>query len=159
MQSTGVLNLVIGLTGVKEKCEAHLSYISIARVLCLFLFSLFTQPPHSSQRRRYISPPPVHAITSTPLVAEPLLIRSRLRAQTAPPPLALRPRVALLRRPHAPPSPSAAKLLTSPPSTPKPQPPRLQASTPFTPQPQPFHAHQVFEVLPERDGSREKEGE
>jgi hypothetical protein len=83
MQSTGVLNLVIGLTGVKEKCEAHLSYISIARVLCLFLFSLFTQPPHSSQRRRYISPPPVHAITSTPLVAEPLLIHSHLRADSA----------------------------------------------------------------------------
>jgi len=156
MQSTGVLNLVIGLTGVKEKCEAHLSYISIARVLCLFLFSLFTQPPHSSQRRRYISPPPVHAITSTPLVAEPLLIRSRLRAQTAPPPLALRQRAAHLRHPHAPPSPSADVLLTihaSTPSTPQPQLPCLQASTPFTPQPQPLHAHQVFEVLPNLDGA------
>ena len=145
-----------------------MSYISLARVLCLSLLSPFMPPPprtrvkpppHSSQRRRYTLPPPVHAITSSPRAAAPSLIRNRRRAQTAPLPLALRPRAAHLRHPHAPPSPSAAKLLTSTPSTPKPQPPRLQASTPFTPQPQPFHAHQVFEVLPKRDGSREKEGE
>ena len=70
MQSTGVLNLSIGLTGVKENPEAHLSFISLARgrlphSLC---FPDSAPPPlvPPLQRRRYTSPPPVHAIANAP---------------------------------------------------------------------------------------------
>jgi hypothetical protein len=36
--------------------------------------------------------------------------------------------------------------------------PRSRASTPFTPQPQPIRAREVFDRLPDRDGSREEKG-
>ena len=67
MQSTGVLNLGIGLTGVKEKCGVHMSYMYLARAAA-FSFLCFThvrlEPPprpHSPipHRRSSTQPPPL----------------------------------------------------------------------------------------------------
>jgi len=65
MQSTGVLNLSIGLTGVKENRGAHLSYISCPRALSLvftrfycLLAAAAVSHPRSPTRRRPEPPPP-----------------------------------------------------------------------------------------------------
>ena len=54
MKSTGVLNLVIGLTGVKEIRGARLSYMSLARAAAS-LPSLFHPRPSISNRRRALT--------------------------------------------------------------------------------------------------------
>ena len=155
--------------------------MSLARAAGPCFSSLFTPPPPDSfpSLRRLPSAPP-----ACPQPRAVVCLRSRhhsrarlhahraARATTcaayarsccsspAPAPPTRRPRAppCSLRRPHVPPSPSAAVLHAFTPSTPQPQPPRLQASTPFTPQPQPISARQVLDKLPVRDGSREEEG-
>ena len=54
MKSTGVLNLVIGLTGVKEIHGARLSYMSLARA-AVSLPSLSHPRPSISNRRRALT--------------------------------------------------------------------------------------------------------
>ena len=55
MKSTGVLNLVIGLTGVKEIRGAHLSYMCLVRAVGSSLPSLFRPTPPVSSRRRALT--------------------------------------------------------------------------------------------------------
>jgi len=96
MKSTGVLNLVIGLTGVKEIHGARLSYMSLARAAAslpssvspaFFLLAAAAPLPHPtrSRRRRSTSPPPYTATAG-------------LRCRSTP---SLHARAAALRRPRA----------------------------------------------------------
>ena len=81
MKSTGVLNLVNGLTGVKEIRGARLSYMSLARAAAS-LPSLFHPRPSISNRRR--------ALTRSRAAAR--LQDHRRRSATAhAPPLSVRP--------------------------------------------------------------------
>ena len=94
MQSTGVLNLSIGLTGVKKNRGDHLSYMFLARAagLC-FSFSLHAAVP-----------PLAHAAAaarSTRRRPEPLSPRVTFTARDAARALPARARAALLaHRPH-----------------------------------------------------------
>ena len=112
MQSTGILNLGIGLTGVKKNAGST-CHICIFLVPPPFLSSLFRpSPPDLSSRRRRSTPaqpPPLapcatgpscchHASLTPPVLClhAPCAIHaadpSRRHAQPAPPPLVLRPR-------------------------------------------------------------------
>ena len=73
MQSTGVQNLSIGLTGVKEIRGAHLSYMCLARAVGFSFPSLFRPTPPVSRRRRSApaSAPPPLAVAAPPLPPRP----------------------------------------------------------------------------------------
>jgi len=67
MQLTGVLNLGIGLTGVKEKHGAHLSYMFLAHaaILCFICFLSAAAVLHPSHHHRVRMPSsPIHAASA-----------------------------------------------------------------------------------------------
>jgi len=152
MQSTGVLNLGIGLTGVKEKCGVHLSYMYLARTAA-FTFPLFHPRPSVSNRRRALTRSRATArlqaaVATNATAAAPCTLHTpcAIHAANAKPPL-MRPRRSTL----SPLSPCAAVRLHATAChsrTPTPQrslrrPPAL-ARAALTPS-----AHRVFEFLPE----------
>ena len=167
MQSTGVLNLSIGLTGVKEKCGVHLSYMCLARgrqphFLCFFPTprrrrSFRLPSAAATPRRRPCTPSPAfYAAAASRSMRRP---PSRLPAQTAATHSLhnRRSRAARLRRPRAPTPvcrhhcvpPHHCHALSAIHTA---APPHRSRST-FSPS-----ARQVFDRLPDRDGSREEEG-
>ena len=99
MQSTGVLNLGIGLTGVKEKCGVHLSYMYLARTAA-FTFPLFHPRPSVSNCRR--------ALTRSRATA-------RLQAAVAAPPQPPRPVHSTRHAPSTLPTPSRRRHVLPPP--------------------------------------------
>ena len=153
MQSTGVLNLSIGLTGVKENHGAHLSYkcLAHAALLCFSFPSSCRRAParlRSRQRRSPAAARPPCSHRFAPSLHAPRATRHTRRRPRAPPPERLcAATIATPRR---------CRVLSRRSRTPCR--PRSRASTPFTPQPQPISARQVFDSLSDRDGSREEEG-
>ena len=156
MQSTGVLNLSIGLTDVKEKRGAHMSYMSLARTAGFSSSSVFTRflptpvaaaRPHS-HRRSLHAPPTQAAATRSLRHRRSRFARARPRRSRA-------PRAARVRhRPHLQLATAAACHSAPPPRTLSRRShtsrrPRSSACTPFTPQPQPLSARRVLDELPE----------
>ena len=87
MQSTGVQNLSIGLTGVKEIRGAHLSYMCLVRAVGFSFPSLFRPTPPVSRRRRSApasAPPPPLAVAAPPQPPRP---RSSTRRASLTPPV------------------------------------------------------------------------
>ena len=118
MHSTGVLDLSISLTGVKEKHGAHMSYMSLTRAAVfsssfVSLDSSRLEPPpraHTTavdipccppacRRAAAAAPHAIHAPPTPPVLCPPALHARSLRPRRPP----LRPRAA-----RAPPPPSAS---------------------------------------------------
>ena len=135
MHSTGVLDLSISLTGVKEKRGAHMSYMFLDRAagLC-FSFSLHAAaPPLTHAHAAARSTRRLHA-------ASP----SRRRRASSTPPAPLLSRIATAARVRRYLCATATAVHLSATAT------HRAAAT--------HRSREVFDVLPDRDGSREEEG-
>jgi hypothetical protein len=160
MQSTGVLNLVIGLTSVKENRGAHLSYVSYAR--SRFLSSSVS--PGSSQLE---PPPPIHAAAAYSTRRPPAYRQAAAAAPCTParsrappvPPLDHAARARRSRRRSRSARALLCRLCASAIHEARASPPQCAStschprSRASTPQPHLLRAHQVFEVLPDRHGT------
>ena len=155
MQSTGVLNLVIGLTGVTEKRGAHMSYISCPRPLPSLFRAAARFPPVSAQPLAYTAaavavPRHQHALTSrtaAPRITARSSSRRSFHARAARLSLPLTPPVRATAATHccasqhhrhelrAAPAPRAAHAANTP--------RRSRSRSTFS-----LSARQVFEVLP-----------
>ena len=163
MQSTGVLNLSIGLTGVKKNRGAHLSYISCPRapshISARFVARLRAAARLHSRRRRRSTPPARTRFTHRRASHHrafftPPLIHARAARLSRPPTPPVRATAATHHRVsqhhrhelRAAPAPRAAHAANTP--------RRSRSRSTFSPS-----ARQVFDDLTDRDGSREEEGE
>ena len=98
MQSTGVLNLSIGITGVKEIREAHLSYMCLARAAAS-LPSLFRPIPPDSAAA--VSHPRSLRHRATPLQRRPYTTAASAARAPPPPSASVPPPLPLRATTHA----------------------------------------------------------